>query len=139
MSKRHKARLAAFHILFESNLRDVSPIDILEKNGVGNISEAQYAHLLISGISSHNSQITSAIQSYAQDWEIDRMPKVDFTIAQIATFEILYSNKIPGVEVDGAVAISEALLLAEEFSTPTSVNFLNGVLGRILVVKEALI
>ena len=91
------------------------------------------AFFLIEGTGTHKNSLDNAISSYAQDWDLDRMPAIDLAIARIASFEILYSD-----EVDDAVAIDEAVELAKEFSTEQSANFLNGLLGRILVVKDAL-
>jgi N utilization substance protein B len=54
------------------------------------------------------------------------MPVVDRNIARIGVYELLFRD-----DVDNAVAISEAVALAEEFSTGESPRFLNGLLGRI--------
>ena len=54
------------------------------------------------------------------------MPVVDRNLARIAVFELLYND-----DIDKAVAISEAVELAETLSTDESPRFLNGILGRI--------
>jgi N utilization substance protein B len=134
VSKRHKARAAALNILFEGRLRGLNPIELLAERGVGEIMEADYAKILVSGVAENQAVIDGAIEGYAEGWDLDRMPVADLIIAQIATYEILYQSNL-----DDAVAISEAMLLANEFSTENSGKFLNGVLGRISAVKEALL
>ena len=54
------------------------------------------------------------------------MPVVDRNLGRIAVYEMLYRD-----DIDDAVAISEAVALADELSTDDSPRFLNGLLGRI--------
>ena len=106
----------------------------MTERGVGDISEGEYAERLVKGVVDHLPTINSSIEGYAQGWDLDRMPAIDRAVAQIATYEILYESS-----VDDSVAISEAMLLASEMSTESSKNYLNGLLGRIAAVKEALL
>jgi transcription antitermination protein NusB len=134
MSKRHKARIVALNLLFESSIRDLDPIALLAQRGVGDIMEGEYATALVEGVVKNQISIDSAITSYAQGWELDRMPAIDRAIARLATYEILYHP-----EIDPPIVIDEALKLAGEFSSESSAAFLNGLLGRILVVREVLL
>ena len=61
------------------------------------------------------------------------MPAVDRTILRIGAFELLCAD-----EVDDAVAIDEAVVLARELSTDDCPRFVNGVLGRISDIAEHL-
>ena len=54
-------------------------------------------------------------------------------ILRIGTYELLWRDDIPD-----AVAISEAVALAQELSTDESSSFVNGVLGRLLELKPRL-
>ena len=61
------------------------------------------------------------------------MPAVDRNVLRIGVFELLWAPDIP----DG-VAISEAVLLAQDLSTDASPAFVNGLLARIAELKPSL-
>jgi N utilization substance protein B len=65
---------------------------------------------------------------------MDRMPVLDRNILRLAIFELLWSQSVPE-----AVAISEALELAANFSTEDSSKYVNGVLGKVLEIKPDLV
>jgi len=66
-------------------------------------------------------------------WTLDRMPAVDRAILRLGAYELLWRDDVPD-----AVAISEAVLLAQELSTEESGSFVNGLLGRLLELKPRL-
>ncbi|WP_229072445.1 transcription antitermination factor NusB [Actinoplanes sp. DH11] len=127
---RRKARKRALDVLFEADLRDLPPgqvlITYLERIAKPHPEHMGYAIELIEGVSKHLDRIDELIASYAEGWTIDRMPAVDRNLARIAVFELLY---VP--DVDDPVAITEAVELAKEMSTDDSPRFLNGLLDRI--------
>jgi N utilization substance protein B len=130
MPARRKARKRALDVLYEADLRDLSPtavlvtyLDRIEKPHPEHLG---YAISLIEGVAANLDRIDELISSYAEGWTIDRMPVVDRNLARIAVFELLY---VP--EIDDPVAISEAVELAKQMSTDDSPRFLNGILGRI--------
>lgn len=130
MPARRKARKRALDVLYEADLRDLPPkevlvsyLDRIEKPHPEHIG---YAISLIEGVAENLDRIDELISSYAEGWTIDRMPVVDRNLARIAVFELLY---VP--EIDDPVAISEAVELAKQMSTDDSPRFLNGILGRI--------
>ena len=61
----------------------------------------------------------------AHHWELDRLALVDRNILRLATYELNLKTEPPGV------IISEALKLAQEFSTSESPRFINGILDAI--------
>jgi N utilization substance protein B len=130
MPARRKARKRALDVLYEADLRDLAPgqvltsyLDRIEKPRPGHMD---YAVTLIEGVAKNLDRIDELIASYAEGWTIDRMPIVDRNLARIAVYELLY---LP--EIDDPVAISEAVELAKQMSTDDSPRFLNGILGRI--------
>jgi len=62
------------------------------------------------------------------------MPAVDRNLLRIGTFELIWSDDVPD-----AVAVSEAVGLAQELSTDDSPAFVNGLLGRLLEMKPGLV
>jgi transcription antitermination protein NusB len=130
MPARRKARKRALDVLYEADLRDLPPMQVLTTY-LDRIAKPRPDHLdytvtLIEGVSKNLDRIDELIASYAEGWTIDRMPVVDRNLARIAVFELLYVG-----EIDDPVAISEAVELAKQMSTDDSPRFLNGLLGRI--------
>jgi N utilization substance protein B len=63
---------------------------------------------------------------------MDRMPAIDRNILRIALFEILFKD-----DLDDQIAASEAVEIASEISTDDSAKYINGVLGRIIILKPS--
>jgi N utilization substance protein B len=130
MPARRKARKRALDVLYEADLRDLPPMQVLttylERIAKPRPDHLDYTVTLIEGVSKNLDRIDELIASYAEGWTIDRMPVVDRNLARIAVFELLYVG-----EIDDPVAISEAVELAKQMSTDDSPRFLNGLLGRI--------
>src|SRR5690349_4067993 len=130
MPARRKARKRALDVLYEADLRDLPPSEVLrtylERIEKPRPDHMDYAVLLVEGVAKNLDRIDELLASYAEGWTLDRMPVVDRNLARIAVYELLY---VP--EVDDAVAITEAVELARTLSTDDSPRFLNGLLGRI--------
>ncbi|MCX6450152.1 MAG: transcription antitermination factor NusB [Actinobacteria bacterium] len=132
MSARGKARKRALDFLFEADLRSTSALELLTSRPALELSEGGYVQILISGVIEHSRKIDELITTYAQGWDMDRMPAVDRNIMRIALFEILWSQ-----DVDDQVAASQAVAIAQEYSTEDSAKYINGVLGRIIALKPS--
>ncbi|BCY13670.1 transcription antitermination factor NusB [Actinoplanes sp. L3-i22] len=127
---RRKARKRALDVLFEADLRNLPPSQVLvtylDRIAKPHPEHLAYAVTLIEGVAKNLDRIDELIASYAEGWTIDRMPAVDRNLARIAVYELLFEP-----EVDDPVAITEAVELAKEMSTDDSPRFLNGLLDRI--------
>jgi N utilization substance protein B len=130
MPARRKARKRALDVLYEADLRNLPPSQVLssyeERIAAPRPDHMDYATSLVEGVAQHLDRIDELISSYAEGWTLDRMPVVDRNLARIAVFELLYV-----AEIDDPVAITEAVELAKQMSTDDSPRFLNGILGRI--------
>jgi N utilization substance protein B len=71
-------------------------------------------------------QIDKLIEQHAQHWRMDRMAAVDRNLLRAGVAEFLGYPDTPH-----AVIINEALEIARKFSSPESVQFVNGVLDSI--------
>ena len=138
MSARSKARKAALDLLYEADIRGTSAVETLNLRDV--VEEGpdarpirEYTRELVNGVGNNFRKIDELITTYAQGWDMDRLPAVDRNILRLGIYEILWSVTTP----DG-VAIDEALTLAKELSTDESAGFIHGVLGRISSIKESL-
>lgn len=132
MSARRKARKRALDFLYEADIRTASALDLLVARPADELSQGDYVRKLLVGVGEHKAKIDELITTYAQGWDMDRMPAIDRNILRIALFEILWSTEI----VDD-VAVSEAVEIATELSTDDSAKYINGVLGRIVVLKPS--
>jgi N utilization substance protein B len=138
VSARSKARKQALDLLYEGDIRNTSPSELLEirdipEEGPDARPIREYTKELITGIALHRRKIDELISTYAQGWDMDRLPAVDRNILRLGIFEILWQG-----DLDDAIAIDEALTLAKELSTDESAGYVHGVLGRIASIKSSL-
>ncbi|CAB4583509.1 MAG: transcription antitermination protein NusB [actinobacterium acIB-AMD-7] len=133
MSARSKARKRALDFLYEAEIKKAKAVDLFLSRGASELSQEPYVQVLLSGVDEHLVKIDELITTYAQDWDMDRMPAVDRNILRIAIFEILWV-----AEVDLKIACDEAVELAKSLSTDESSNYINGVLGRIVKLKDSI-
>ncbi len=138
MSARSKARKQALDLLYESDIRGSSALELLQSRDV--IEDGpdarpirEFTKELISGISTNSRKIDELITTYAQGWDMDRLPAVDRNILRLAIYEIVWTADL----ADG-IAIDEALTLAKELSTEESAGYIHGVLGKISSIKESI-
>lgn len=138
MSARSKARKQCLDLLYEGDIRSLAPADLLalrdvEDDGPDARPVREYTKELILGIAEHRRRIDELISTYAQGWDMDRLPAVDRNILRLGIYEILWRK-----DLDDAVAINEALNLAKELSTEDSATYIHGVLGRIASIRDNL-
>ncbi len=134
MSARRKARKRAVDFLYEAEIKKIDPKSLLESRPPEELSEGEYATKLVSGVVENQRKIDELIMTYAQGWDMDRMPALDRNILRVAIYEVLYEP-----ELADQIAINEAVEIAEDISTVDSSGYINGVLGRISALKESLI
>ena len=138
MSARSKARKQALDLLYESDIRGSDALQLLETRDTPDEGPAarpirEYTRELISGVSDNRRKIDELIMTYAQGWDMDRLPAVDRNILRLGIFEILWTTSVPV-----SVAIDEALNLAKELSSDESSKYIHGVLGRIASLKDSI-
>ncbi|MBU3734045.1 MAG: hypothetical protein RLZZ334_248 [Actinomycetota bacterium] len=138
MSARSKARKQALDLLYETDIRGTNLVETLVSRDVpAEGPDARpirdYTKDLVNGVSENRRKIDELITTYAQGWDMDRLPAVDRNILRLGIYEILWAKDVPT-----SVAIDEALLLAKELSSDDSSKYIHGVLGRIASIKESI-
>jgi N utilization substance protein B len=138
VSTRSKARKQSLDLLYEADIRGTVALEILESRDIEEVGPdarpiREYTKELISGISEHSRKIDELISTYAQGWDMDRLPAVDRNILRLGIFELLW-----GKELTDSIIIDEALTLAKDLSTEESAGYIHGVLGRIASIKSEL-
>lgn len=138
MSARSKARKQTLDLLYEADIRGSNAADLMSlrdviEDGPDARPIREFTKELITGVSEHRRKIDELIATYAQGWDMDRLPAVDRNILRLGIYEVVWSD-----EVADGVAIDEALNLAKELSTDESAGYIHGVLGRISTIKESI-
>ena len=138
MSARSKARKQALDLLYETDIRGTNLLETLVSRDIPAEGPdarpiREYTRELVNGVSENRRKIDELITTYAQGWDMDRLPAVDRNILRLGIFEILWSSAVPT-----SVAIDEALTLAKELSSDESSKYIHGVLGRIASIKDTI-
>mgnify|MGYP000352510919 FL=1 len=138
MSARSKARKQTLDLLYEADIRGASAAELLAlrdivEDGPDARPIREFTKVLIAGITENKRKIDELIATYAQGWDMDRLPALDRNILRLGIYEIVWSTDL----ADG-IAIDEALTLAKELSTDESAGYIHGVLGRISSIKESI-
>ena len=138
MSARSKARKQTLDLLYEADIRGTAAIDILAAR-VDNATDPdarpirEFTRELVSGISAQKRKIDELISTYAQGWDMDRLPTVDRNILRLAIYELIWTP-----DLAEGIVINEALDLAKVLSTDESATYIHGVLGKISLIKESI-
>ena len=138
MSARSKARKQALDLLYETDIRGTNIVETLVSRDIPAEGPdarpiREYTKELVNGVSDNRRKIDELITTYAQGWDMDRLPAVDRNILRLGIYEILWSTDVPM-----SVAIDEALILAKELSSDDSSKYIHGVLGRIASIKDTI-
>jgi transcription antitermination protein NusB len=126
VTSRRAARRTAIDILYQADLTEVTPDEVLEGWGEAGREVPAFAGDLVRGVRDHQPTIDLLLEEAAEGWSVARMTALDRTILRVGVEELRYRDDVPP-----AVAISEAVEAASELSSEDAKRFVNGVLGRI--------
>jgi N utilization substance protein B len=130
MGTRRKSRELALQMLFQADLGKQPPDEVRRTfwKGRGDVaSDVQgFAEDLFRVASDRAPEIDKLIVEHAENWRMDRMAAVDRNVLRGAVAELIGFPATPR-----AVIINEAIEIARKFSSPESVQFINGVLDSI--------
>ncbi len=130
MGTRRKSRELALQMLFQADLAKQAPDDVRRSFWAerGEVEEEVrgFADDLFRVASDRGAEIDKMIESHAEHWRMERMAAVDRNILRAGVAEFMGFPSTPK-----PVVINEALEIARKFSSPESVNFLNGVLDSV--------
>ena len=128
--KRRKSREMALQMLFQSDMGKQNEDHVrktfwAERSTVDQETR-EFADDLFRVASDRNKEIDNLIQKHTEHWRMDRMPAVDRNLLRLGVAEFLGFPKTPR-----AIVINEALDIAHRYSSPVSVQFINGVLDSV--------
>jgi N utilization substance protein B len=129
-AQRREGRVAALQYLFAWSLNQPQNLAEDLKVFFAGMEEPRehyaFGEELIHGVIEHAAEIDARIKALAQNWEFERIAKIDLAIMRVAMFEMLHRKDIPPV-----VSINEAIDLSKQFSNADAKRFINGILDRV--------
>lgn len=84
------------------------------------------ARRLAGGVVENREELDRLIEEASEHWSVARMPLVDRNVLRLGLYELEHEADTPS-----AVIISEAVRLAQTYSTERSGSFVNGVLATL--------
>ncbi|GAB4504315.1 MAG: transcription antitermination factor NusB [Anaerolineales bacterium] len=129
MKSRTRARSLALQVLYEVDLANHPPAEVLQARLEETpLSDdlADFARRIVFGCLPLLAHLDQAIARYAPEWPLDQIAAIDRNILRIACWEFAVSGETPI-----KVAINEAVELAKAFGSDSAPRFVNGVLGSL--------
>jgi len=134
MSRRSRAREVALQVLYQYDLNPdtVAPIETFVQQRLGNEQRLiEFAQSLIAGVQQRARQVDRYLGSTAENWSLDRMAVTDRNILRLGAYELFYTD------APGRVVVNEAVELAKRFGDQRSPSFINGILDRLLRLRDS--
>ena len=136
---RTKARQRALDVLFEADAKGAvgttdALLRVLDERRSRTIAQdglPAYAIELVQGVADHVTLIDEVLTETSHGWSIRRMPAVDRGLLRLGVLEVVFLD-----DVEDAVAIEQAAVLARTLSTDDSARFVSGVLGEVSRNKD---
>ena len=124
---RIETRESAVIFVYQSTFKDISYEEQLDQYIALNeelLDDIEYFKTVTSGVIEKKEKLDEKISKFLKNWTINRLPRMDVAILEVACYEILYVDEIPT-----SVAINEAVKLSKKYGTPDSGSYVNGVLS----------
>ena len=130
---RSQVRELAFKLLYQIEIqKEINNEDLelfFENNEIQSKQAQEYIEDVVNGINKNANEIMDTIsRNLKEDWEIERVSKVNLALLKLGIYEIVYK------ELPFKVVINEVVELAKKYGEETSKVFINGILAS--VVKE---
>jgi N utilization substance protein B len=130
MGTRRKSRELCLQMLFQWDMGKQEPEHVrktfwAERAEVDEETRG-FANDLFQVAVDRHAEIDELIKNHAQNWRMERMATVDRNVLRASVAEFLAYRNTPR-----PIIINEALEIARKFSSPESVQFINGVLDSV--------
>ena len=130
MGSRRKSRELLLQMLFQSDMGKQPPEQVRRtfwaEQGDTTDEVREYAEDLFRVAIDRAQEIDGLLEKHAANWSLQRMAAVDRNVLRAAVAEFFGKPNVPRV-----VVINEAIEIARRYSSPESVNFINGVLDSV--------
>lgn len=125
------AREYAMNCLYQLEMKqefELGAVEYYMTNVCTEEKELNYVKSVVENFLETKESIDLIISQHLKGWKIDRIAKVDLAIIRLAIVEIQSIEDIPM-----SVSINEAINLGKKFNDEESGQFINGVLGKIVI------
>ncbi|MEJ5223627.1 MAG: transcription antitermination factor NusB [Anaerolineales bacterium] len=129
MKSRTRARSVALQVLYELDMTDHLPGEVLQQRleDAGLEDDlSEFARQIVTGVLPRRAEMDAVIARYAPEWPFDQIAAIDRNILRIACWEFAVWRGTPL-----KVAINEAVELAKTYGSDSAPRFVNGVLGSL--------
>ena len=129
---RRRGRILAFQALYAWDVGSLSPIDLLcfpwieQAENERSDDDFIFSRLIFLGTIEHIDEIDALIIKHLENWDFNRLKRVDKAILRLSTYSILFQK-----DTDPRIVINEAVSIARTFGTDDSFKFVNAVLDSI--------
>jgi len=120
---RREDREVALALLYEADMTGDSFAEVRERNRA---DAEDYSTRIAVGVADHLDELDAQLDDVAEDWTVARMAGIDRCILRMGLWELLHSPDVPL-----AAVVSEAVALANDYSTERSAPFINGILVKL--------
>lgn len=127
--RRSEIRELAFKLVYSLQIQKIDNLEeqislYIESNEIEDLSATEYIKDIVLGINKNKEEITSIIQnSLTADWKIERISKINYSLLEIAIYEIKYKD------IPFKAEINEVIELAKKYADESSAKFINGALA----------
>lgn len=130
MGTRRKSRELCLQMLFQWDMGKQTPEHVSKtfwsERAEVDQETRDFANQLFAGATTRHEEIDALIQKHAAHWRMERMAAVDRNVLRTGVAEFLVHRGTPQ-----PIVINEALEVTRKFSSPESVQFINGVLDSV--------
>lgn len=129
MKPRTRARSLALQVLYEIDIANHPPADVLQERLADSDLSAElgeFARQIVFGVLPLRHELDQIIALYAPEWPLDQIAAIDRNILRAACWEFAVFQQTPV-----KVAINEAVELAKLYGSDSAPRFVNGVLGSL--------
>ncbi|MCK9224666.1 MAG: transcription antitermination factor NusB [Candidatus Muirbacterium halophilum] len=91
----------------------------------------RFAKELIDGVLGKYQELDGYIHEFSDNWEFERIGKVDINILRLSIYELINVKDIPA-----SVTINEAIEISKTFGDRGSYRFINGILNSLRKSKS---
>jgi len=120
---RREDREAALSFLYEADMSGDTIDEVTQRRFA---DPDEYGTTLALGVAETLDELDERVDAVADEWTIARMAGIDRAILRMGVWELLHNANVPVSAV-----VSEAVALAEQYSTEKSAPFINGILVKI--------
>ncbi len=124
---RIETREAAVVFIYQSGFREKTEnedVNFFLENNPSVTDDEEYFLKVVHGVLDNREEIDALITPFLKNWTLNRLPKLDRAILEVAVYEIKHLVDIPT-----SVAINEAVKLAKKYGTDESKAYINGLLS----------